>query len=67
MDLQLPKQDFVTIHVPSLKPADKPEKVFKEKVVTLDSDDKTSCTGFKKRKVIGGNKKNVRQRLDEDD
>lgn len=67
MDLQLPKQDLVAMYIPAVKPEEKPERVFKEKVVTLDAEDSNTNTGFKKRKMFGGNKKNARQRLDEDD
>lgn len=62
MDYQLPVQDHYEYPVVS-----EPElsvKEFKEKTVETIVEF-GECSKFKKRKIVGGAKKNVRQRLDD--
>lgn len=64
MDLQLPKQQYFEVPVVVSAPAPEPVvKEFKEKVIEgIGGTD----TGFKKRKIGAGAKRNTRQRLDDD-
>lgn len=67
VDLQLPKQEFVPLYVPSV-PVVPSERRFKEKVITrLDAEITSKDAGtFKKRKIAGQKQRNTRQRLDDD-
>lgn len=61
MDLQLPKQEY--FEPPVVAEPEPIVKEFKEKVI--ESIEGTE-TGFKKRKLGSGAKRNTRQRLDDD-
>lgn len=67
VDLQLPqteRTEYSYVPAVSIEP---PPKVFKEKTVTsLTDEDNSVPNTFIKRK-FGGNKRNARQRLDDDD
>jgi hypothetical protein len=64
VDLQLPEQEYIQIKVPS---ASEPKVRFKEKTVTsLESEDGGIGTGFKRRFNCNP-KRNMRQKLDQDD
>lgn len=68
IDLQLPNtggKECIYVPAATVEP---PPKVFKEKTVQslADDDDCSVPNTFKKRK-FGGNKRNARQRLDDDD
>lgn len=65
VDYGLPKQEYVAVHVPASHEAI--QRTFKEKTVTKLRTSETAEVGFKKRKFGGGQKRNMRQRLDEDD
>lgn len=66
-DYQLPKQPENTLEV--VIPIYREEKSlkFKEKVVGKLSDDESGVVTFKKRKFTGSSRKNVRQRIADDD
>ncbi|CAG9764764.1 unnamed protein product [Ceutorhynchus assimilis] len=70
VDLQLPQQDFYYPECPVVVEPEPQVREFKEKIVErLDLDDESSSKGessFKKRKILGGAKRNTRQRLDDD-
>lgn len=69
VDLQLPStgnNEFVYVPVATTE-IEPPPKIFKEKTVkSLTDEDATVSNTFKKRK-FGGNKRNARQRLDDDE
>lgn len=67
VDLQLPqteRNDFSYVPAVSFEP---PPKVFKEKTVTSLTDEDNSIPNTFKKRTFGGNKRNARQRLDDDD
>lgn len=69
VDLQLPdtnNKDFY--YVPAVTTEiEPPPKVFKEKTVKTLADQDTSVPDTFKKRKFGGNKRNARQRLDDDD
>lgn len=68
VDLQLPAQayerDYAPVVTTQYEPP--PARVFKEKTVKSLDDEISVPSTFKKRK-FGGNKRNVRQKLDDDE
>jgi hypothetical protein len=63
VDLQLPYQEQEYVEIPIEIEPEPVVKEFKEKVVESLGNGETS---FKKRKIVGGAKRNTRQRLDDD-
>lgn len=68
VDLQLPVSAYERDYTPAVTTEYQPPptKVFKEKTVKSLDDDVSVSSTFKKRK-FGGNKRNVRQKLDDDE
>lgn len=69
IDLQLPtsaNKDYG--YIPSVPiQVEPPQRVFKEKTVTSLADDACSVSDTFKKRKFGGNKRNARQRLDDDE
>lgn len=66
VDLQLPTQEYYGYSVVSEPEPEKPiVREFKEKTVESITEF-GECSKFKKRKIVGGSKRNARQRLNDD-
>jgi hypothetical protein len=66
VNLQLPRQEFVSLYVPSVKPVPAAKR-FSEKIIgSLDAETTSSTTGFFKKRKIAGSARNQRQRVDDE-
>lgn len=69
VDLQLPttaNKDYGYI-APVTTESEPPQRVFKEKTVKSLADEECNVSNTFKKRKIGGNKRNARQRLNDDD
>lgn len=69
IDLQLPTPAYVQDYAPVVTTQyEPPQRVFKEKTISrLDDDEDNNVPNTFKKRKFGGNKRNTRQKIDDDD